>query len=84
MYSSILHAARLNAEIAASGGVSGGSMLACCSHFALNMIPILGFAGLASFLMAYQKWFFSIGIVANVFGIFVLVNHRKKMKGGNC
>lgn len=84
LYTSILHSARLNAEIAASGGVSGGSMIACCSHFALNMIPLLGFAGLATFLMTYQKWFFSIGIMSNVFGIVILMRHKKKMKGGNC
>ena len=84
MYSSILHTSRLNAEITTSGGVSGGSMLACCSHFALNMIPILGFAGLATFLMAYQKLFFGAGIIANIIGISILFNHKKKMKGGNC
>ena len=83
LYTFILHTATLNAEIAASGGVSGGSMIACCSHFALNMIPLLGFAGLATFLMTYQKWFFSIGILSNVIGIALLIRHKKKMKGGN-
>lgn len=84
LYSSLLHTARLNVEIAASGGVSGGSMIACCSHFALNMLPLLGFAGLATFLMTYQTWFFSIGLVSNIVGIVILVRHKKKMKGGTC
>jgi len=82
LYNSILHTARINAEIAASGTVSGGSMVACCSHFALNVIPILGFSGLATFLMTYQKWFFGLGILSNVIGITILMRHKKKMKGG--
>mgnify|MGYP001591681564 CR=1 FL=1 len=84
LYASILHTATLNAEIAASGGVSGGSMVACCTHFVLNAIPLLGFSGLAAFLMAYQKWFFGLGILSNLVGITILVNHKNKMKGGNC
>lgn len=84
LYTSILHTAKLNAEIATSGTVSGGSMVACCSHFLLNAIPLLGLSGLAAFLMAYQKWFFGIGILANVAGVTILVRHRKKMKGGRC
>lgn len=84
LYTSIRHTARLNAEIATSGTVSGGSMIACCSHFALNAIPILGLSGLGLFLMVYQKWFFGLGILSNIIGIAILVNHKKKMKGGKC
>lgn len=80
LYTSILHTTALNAEIAASGGVSGGSMVACCTHFALNAIPILGFSGLAAFLMVYQKWFFGLGILSNLVGITILINHKNKMK----
>jgi len=82
LYNSILHTAKINSEIAASGTVSGGSMVACCSHFVLNAIPILGFSGLATFLMTYQKWFFGLGILSNVIGITILMRHKKKMKGG--
>ncbi len=80
LYTSIVHTSKLNAEIAASGTISGGSMIACCTHFILNAIPIFGLSGLAALLMIYQKWFFAIGIVANIFGILVLVNHKRKMK----
>lgn len=84
LYNSILHTARINAEIAASGGVSGGSMIACCSHFLLNALPIIGISGLTAFLMAYQKWFFGLGILSNLVGITILIKHKKKMKGGLC
>jgi len=82
LYNSIIHTARINAEIATSGTISGGSMVVCCSHFALNAIPLLGFSGLATFLMTYQKLFFGLGILANVIGITILILHKKKMKGG--
>src|SRR3989344_5043306 len=80
IYNLIIHTARINAEIAVSGTVSGGSMVACCIHFALNVAPILGFSGLAAFLMVYQKWFFGLGILSNVIGITVLVKHRRTMR----
>lgn len=84
LYSSIKHSAIANAQIAGTGGVSGGSMLACCSHYLLNIIPIIGISGLTSFLMAYQKWFFGIGIASSAFGISLMIRHKNKMKGGNC
>ena len=90
LYFSIKHTATVNATIAGSGGVSAGSMIACCSHFLLNLIPIAGFSGAAVFLMAYQKWFLALGITANVIGIYLMLRHRnkminmKKMKGGHC
>ena len=87
LYAAIKHNALINSEVAASGGISGGSMVACCSHFLLNIMPIAGFSGIALFLMQYQKWFFAIGIVSNVIGIALMLNHRskmKKVKGGKC
>ncbi len=84
LFVSIKHNAVLNAEVATSGGVSGGSMVVCCTHFLLNAIPILGLSGLATFLMAYQKWFFTIGIISNIVGIGILINHKKKMKRSEC
>ncbi|MBI4116369.1 hypothetical protein HY449_01355 [Candidatus Pacearchaeota archaeon] len=91
LYSSIKHNATINAEVAASGGISASSMVACCSHFLLNVIPIIGFSGLATFLMTYQKLFFGMGIVSNLIGISILLNHKRKiknnnleMKGGKC
>lgn len=80
LYTSIRHNAMINSEVSVSGGISGGSMIACCSHFLLNIIPIAGFSGLALFLMAYQKLFFSVGIISNVIGIAILLNHKRKCK----
>ncbi len=82
LYAAIKHTAALTGQVAGTGGVSGGSMVACCSHFLLNAIPFLGLAGLATILMSYQKWFLGIGILSNVIGISIMINHRRKMKCG--
>ena len=80
LYASIKHTATLTGTVAGTGGVSAGSMVACCSHFLLNVIPIVGFSGIAVFLVAYQKWFLSIGILSNIVGIGIMINHKNKMK----
>jgi len=85
LYTSIKHDATINGGMAASGTISGGSMVACCSHYLLSIIPIIGITGLTtftSFLMAYQKAFFSIGILSSIVGITLMLNHKRKMKGG--
>lgn len=82
LYTSIKHPAALTGTVAGTGGVSAGSMIACCSHFLLNAIPLVGFSGIAIFLAAYQKEFLGIGVLANIVGIGIMLNHRRKMKGG--
>jgi Cu+-exporting ATPase len=85
LFFSIRHAAaQLTTSVAGTGAISGGSMIACCSHFLLNMIPIAGASGLAIFLVKYQAWFLGVGIVSNVIGITLMIRHKKRMKGGLC
>ena len=50
----------------------------------LSIIPIIGVTGLTEFLMAYQKGFFAIGITSSIAGILLMLNHKRKMKGGLC
>src|SRR3989344_3930307 len=82
LYFSIKHTAQLTGTVVGTGTVSGGSMIACCSHFLLQAIPFAGIAGLSLFLVKYQTWFLIIGIISNIFGITVMLKHRRKMKGG--
>ncbi len=63
-----------------TGGISAGSMIACCSHFLLSAIPFIGLSGIAAFLSAYQKWFLVLGIISNIVGISVMIRHRNRMK----
>ena len=80
LYTSIKHTASITGTVAGTGGISAGSMVACCSHFLLNVIPIIGISGLAVFLTTYQKWFLVIGIISNVFGISIMMKHKRKME----
>ena len=82
LFFSIKHTAQFTGTVAGTGTISGGSMIACCSHFLLQMIPLAGISGLSIFLVKYQAWFLIIGILSNVFGIAVMLRHKRKMKGG--
>lgn len=87
LYSYLYKDAAIKTGAATSGAISGGSMMACCSHYLLSVIPLIGVAGLSaftSFLMAYQKVFFSIGIASSIIGITLMLRHKKNMKGGAC
>ena len=84
LLTSIRHGAQVGAAVGGTSAVSGGSMLACCSHFALNLIPIASFAGASSILMKYQPWFLGFGLFSSVIGIGVLLNHKNRMMGGKC
>ena len=80
LYFSIKHTAQLTGTVAGTGTISGGSMIACCSHFLLQIIPLAGASVLATFLARYQKWFLVIGIISNIIGIIIMLRHKKKMK----
>ena len=79
LYFSIRHTAQMTGTVAATGTISGGSMVACCSHFLLQMIPLVGISGLSIFLAKYQSWFLVIGILSNLFGISIMLRHKRKM-----
>ncbi len=61
------------ASVATSGGVSAGSMAACCAHHLSDVLPLIGLSGLAAFLVNYQLFFIIIGVLANAVGITVML-----------
>lgn len=64
-----------------SGGVSATSMILCCSHYLLNILPFLGavvgMSALAS-LSKYTLHFLILGIISNIFGIGFLFYQKNK------
>lgn len=68
--------------MAGSGGVSGGTMLACCMHNLVVLFPVLGLSGLAVFLAAYQTqvFLFSIGVMLIGVGFMVRRYYLLKVK----
>ena len=66
---------------AISGTVSGTSMILCCSHYLLNLLPFLGaFIGISALtkLSDYTLHFLLLGIVSNIFGVGIIYYQRNK------
>ena len=59
----------LTAGLATSGGVSVGSMVACCAHHVGDVLPFLGLSGISAFLTSYQVIFLTVGILSSAVGI---------------
>ncbi len=65
-------------SIAASGSVSGTSMVLCCLHHAADVIPFLGLTALAVFLLQYQVFFLFVGVLSNIVGIILMLEIIQK------
>ncbi len=74
------------ASVAATGGVSAGSMVACCLHHTTDVLPLLGLSAAAVFVSRYQPLFLAVGIVSNLVGITFMLKTMQKhtlyFKGG--
>lgn len=66
------------AELAASGSVSAGSMIACCSHGLVNLLPFLGISAAAAFLARYQLPFLILGVFSNLLGVTMMIGLAQK------
>ena len=66
------------AEVAATGGISAGSMIACCAHHVADLLPILGLSAAAVFLTKYQLPFIMLGVFSNLVGIVVILAVMQK------
>ncbi|MEK9135197.1 MAG: hypothetical protein AAB451_02760 [Patescibacteria group bacterium] len=65
--------------VAVSGTTSGIAMIACCSHYLVSILPIIGISGIAAIIGQYQTEFFIIGAASNIAGIAYLVNKLWKI-----
>lgn len=63
-----------------TGTTSAATMVACCAHHAVDVLPIVGASAVASFLGAYTKELFAVGVIFNLFGIGYMF---KQLKGLN-
>lgn len=66
------------AEIVAAGGISTGSMIACCAHHITDVLPIIGLSAAAVFLVKYQLPFILLGIFSNIVGITMMLHIIQK------
>lgn len=56
-----------------TGTTSTAAMISCCAHYLVNVLPVLGAVGVASFVAAYQRELFWAGILFNLLGIAYLL-----------
>jgi hypothetical protein len=69
---------KLNAEIATTGGITTGSMIACCAHHVTDVLPIIGLSAAAIFLIRYQIPVIILGIFSNLIGLTIMLNTIQK------
>lgn len=67
-------------EVAATGGVSTISMVACCAHHLVELLPILGLSGVNVFLIKYQISFILVGVCSSLIGILSMLRMIQKHK----
>lgn len=58
---------------ATAAGTSAATMVLCCSHHAVDLLPFLGLTAAATFLTKYQLWFLIIGLISNLAGIAIML-----------
>lgn len=87
---SYVHATMKNAQsatvtTAASTGLSTTSMIACCAHHLVDVLPLLGISAAAAFLSKYQDYLLLLGIASNAIGIILMLRLVNKVrKKHNC
>lgn len=55
--------------VAASGATSTAAMVSCCTHYLVNILPILGVTGFITLVAQYQIQLFWLGLAFNLAGI---------------
>lgn len=59
---------------AVSGVTSTAAMISCCSHYLINLVPIIGITGFVTIVSQYQVQLFYVGLSFNVLGIVYMLN----------
>ncbi len=78
---SLVHSGRgMGKVVGVSGTTSTVAMISCCAHYLVNLVPILGVTGLATFAAQYQVKLFWVGIFFNLAGIAYMANKIIKFK----
>jgi len=58
--------------MAVSGATSTGAMISCCTHYLVNVLPVLGATGFVALVAQYQVELFWVGLAFNLAGVFYI------------
>ena len=70
----IIHTKTGRGTMVVTGTTSTIAMISCCSHYLINILPIIGIAGFVTIVAQYQIELFWVGILANLIGIGYIAN----------
>lgn len=65
--------------VAATGTSTTTAMLACCTHYLVGILPILGTSGVIAFVGQYQAEMFWVALSINAVGSLVLLARMQQM-----
>lgn len=68
--------------VATTGATSTVAMISCCAHYLVNILPILGVAGIITIISQYQIQFFWIGLLFNFAGVVYMANKVYRFSKG--
>ncbi len=77
---SLHHGGASGKVVAATGTTSTAAMISCCTHYLVNILPILGATGIATIAAQYQVKLFWVGIAFNLAGIAFIARRIIKVK----
>ncbi len=78
---SLVHSGQgMGKVVSVSGTISTAAMISCCTHYLVNLMPILGVTGLVMFVAQYQVKLFWVGIFFNSAGITYMAKRIIKLK----
>ena len=69
-----------SAVLGVTGTTSTAAMISCCTHYLANLLPILGVAGVVTFVAQYQVELFWVGLLFNLAGIGYMINRILKFQ----
>lgn len=65
--------------LAVSGTTSTAAMISCCTHYLVNLLPVLGTVGTITVISQYQVQLFWVGLAFNLMGILYMLNRVIKL-----
>lgn len=68
------HTSASGGVVAVSGATSTGAMIACCTHYLANVLPILATTGIVALVAQYQVQLFWVGLGFNLAGVLYVGN----------
>lgn len=69
--------------LAVSGTSSTAAMISCCTHYLVNLLPVLGTVGIITVISEYQVQLFWIGLAINLLGIIYMLKRVIKITRKN-